>query len=136
MPTPGRNEPCPCGSGRKFKKCCFGKDSTYIERKRQADAKMAAKPPKPENARRFDLPKEEAITLCVEQLKSILTTDRVGMVTKLVDRAVVDLSMDAPFCYGDIAETLQEDDRFTLVKGLCALAGDDPVKLYVDKLGI
>lgn len=19
----GRNEPCPCGSGRKFKKCCF-----------------------------------------------------------------------------------------------------------------
>lgn len=21
----GRNEPCPCGSGKKFKKCCFGK---------------------------------------------------------------------------------------------------------------
>ncbi len=20
--TPGRNEPCPCGSGRKYKKCC------------------------------------------------------------------------------------------------------------------
>ncbi|NCO41434.1 MAG: zinc chelation protein SecC [Armatimonadetes bacterium CG_4_10_14_3_um_filter_66_18] len=20
----GRNEPCPCGSGRKFKKCCGG----------------------------------------------------------------------------------------------------------------
>jgi hypothetical protein len=23
-PTPGRNEPCSCGSGRKFKKCCGG----------------------------------------------------------------------------------------------------------------
>lgn len=23
-PTPGRNDPCPCGSGRKFKKCCGG----------------------------------------------------------------------------------------------------------------
>ena len=23
-PTVGRNEPCPCGSGRKFKKCCDG----------------------------------------------------------------------------------------------------------------
>jgi len=23
----GRNEPCPCGSGRKFKKCCLGKDT-------------------------------------------------------------------------------------------------------------
>ena len=21
----GRNDPCPCGSGRKFKKCCLGK---------------------------------------------------------------------------------------------------------------
>jgi SEC-C motif len=21
-PKPGRNEPCPCGSGKKFKKCC------------------------------------------------------------------------------------------------------------------
>jgi len=24
-PKLGRNEPCPCGSGRKFKKCCLGK---------------------------------------------------------------------------------------------------------------
>ena len=21
-PKPGRNDPCPCGSGKKFKKCC------------------------------------------------------------------------------------------------------------------
>jgi uncharacterized protein len=21
-PTPGRNDPCPCGSGKKYKKCC------------------------------------------------------------------------------------------------------------------
>jgi uncharacterized protein YecA (UPF0149 family) len=25
-PKIGRNEPCPCGSGRKYKKCCYGKD--------------------------------------------------------------------------------------------------------------
>ena len=24
-PKIGRNEPCPCGSGRKFKKCCIEK---------------------------------------------------------------------------------------------------------------
>ncbi len=23
VPPPGRNDPCPCGSGRKFKKCCL-----------------------------------------------------------------------------------------------------------------
>ena len=22
MPGPGRNDPCPCGSGRKVKRCC------------------------------------------------------------------------------------------------------------------
>jgi uncharacterized protein len=21
-PKPGRNDPCPCGSGKKYKKCC------------------------------------------------------------------------------------------------------------------
>jgi uncharacterized protein len=24
-PKTGRNDPCPCGSGRKYKKCCLGK---------------------------------------------------------------------------------------------------------------
>ncbi|MGB9721724.1 MAG: tetratricopeptide repeat protein [bacterium] len=26
MSEPGRNDPCPCGSGRKYKKCCWEKD--------------------------------------------------------------------------------------------------------------
>ena len=25
-PRVGRNEPCPCGSGKKFKQCCFLKE--------------------------------------------------------------------------------------------------------------
>lgn len=25
----GRNDPCPCGSGKKYKKCCFGKDESF-----------------------------------------------------------------------------------------------------------
>jgi uncharacterized protein YecA (UPF0149 family) len=24
----GRNDPCPCGSGKKYKKCCLNKDAT------------------------------------------------------------------------------------------------------------
>jgi len=24
---PGRNAPCPCGSGRKYKKCCLGRET-------------------------------------------------------------------------------------------------------------
>ncbi len=26
----GRNEPCPCGSGKKYKKCCMGKKDKLI----------------------------------------------------------------------------------------------------------
>ena len=39
-PIVGRNEPCPCGSGRKYKQCCLNKDET---RARQARAKAAEK---------------------------------------------------------------------------------------------
>ncbi len=39
-PTPkvGRNSPCPCGSGRKYKKCCLGKDRAARESARAAAA--------------------------------------------------------------------------------------------------
>ena len=26
MPKVGRNDPCPCGSGKKYKNCCMNKD--------------------------------------------------------------------------------------------------------------
>ena len=29
IPVTGRNDPCPCGSGKKFKKCCI--DKSYVE---------------------------------------------------------------------------------------------------------
>ena len=28
MPKTGRNDPCPCGSGKKYKHCCLEKDRT------------------------------------------------------------------------------------------------------------
>ncbi|HLG53819.1 MAG TPA: SEC-C metal-binding domain-containing protein [Vicinamibacterales bacterium] len=44
VPRPGRNEPCPCGSGRKYKQCCLGKDEAEA---RVAHAKAAADAPEP-----------------------------------------------------------------------------------------
>ena len=41
---PGRNEPCPCGSGKKFKKCCQNKFEAP-ESTRNAPAKEAAPTP-------------------------------------------------------------------------------------------
>ncbi|MCC6341525.1 MAG: SEC-C domain-containing protein [Bryobacterales bacterium] len=31
-PRPSRNEPCPCGSGLKFKRCCLNKPRPSSER--------------------------------------------------------------------------------------------------------
>ncbi len=33
-PKIGRNAPCPCGSGKKYKKCCLGKSDALVIRKR------------------------------------------------------------------------------------------------------
>ena len=33
----GRNEPCPCGSGQKYKKCCMAKDEVYESRRRDEE---------------------------------------------------------------------------------------------------
>src|SRR6266704_852102 len=32
----GRNDPCPCGSGKKYKKCCLGKDREALESQARA----------------------------------------------------------------------------------------------------
>jgi hypothetical protein len=41
--TPGRNEPCHCGSGRKYKQCCLAKDeAAQREARAGASAEVAA----------------------------------------------------------------------------------------------
>ena len=41
--VPGRNEPCHCGSGRKYKQCCLEKDDAARRKKSAAAEKSAAK---------------------------------------------------------------------------------------------
>ena len=42
-PQVGRNEKCPCGSGRKYKQCCLGKDEEKARKTRTKEAEKAAK---------------------------------------------------------------------------------------------
>lgn len=39
MPKVGRNQPCPCGSGKKYKQCCLDKDQAF-EREALAAARQ------------------------------------------------------------------------------------------------
>lgn len=45
---PGRNEPCHCGSGNKYKRCCLAKDDA-TERQEHAAAVAEAPSPTPEH---------------------------------------------------------------------------------------
>jgi hypothetical protein len=47
MTTAGRNDPCPCGSGKKYKKCCLPKDEAAV---------AAARPPPPPPAPKPSFP--------------------------------------------------------------------------------
>ena len=40
-PVPGRNEPCHCGSGRKYKQCCLEKDEAARREQRAAGEEPA-----------------------------------------------------------------------------------------------
>jgi len=42
----GRNDPCPCGSGKKYKQCCLAKDEAAARAARAAEP-VAAPPPRP-----------------------------------------------------------------------------------------
>jgi hypothetical protein len=42
-PQVGRNEKCPCGSGRKYKQCCLAKDEEKARKARVKEAEKAAK---------------------------------------------------------------------------------------------
>jgi hypothetical protein len=45
--TLGRNDPCRCGSGKKYKQCCLDKDEAVA---RKARAKEMAEAPEPQAA--------------------------------------------------------------------------------------
>jgi hypothetical protein len=47
---PGRNEPCRCGSGRKYKQCCLAKDDKKAAAARMKAAAEPAAPPSEEAA--------------------------------------------------------------------------------------
>jgi len=52
QPKIGRNDLCPCGSAKKFKKCCLGKSSRLVETAADPDSARLAEPHLREHMRR------------------------------------------------------------------------------------
>ena len=41
----GRNDPCPCGSGKKFKRCHLGREHELLSGMLEPDRRKSAGPP-------------------------------------------------------------------------------------------
>jgi methionyl aminopeptidase len=81
----GRNDPCPCGSGLKYKKCCLGKDNGQAEDNRTAYARKY-------NVRLKDEKAVEGIRiagrLVLETLDLVEAAIRPGLVTEVINTLV------------------------------------------------
>lgn len=51
----GRNDPCPCGSGKKYKKCCLDKEQKQLPYQKYINEKLTRYPKRKENNDQYDL---------------------------------------------------------------------------------
>ena len=75
----GRNDPCPCGSGKKFKKCCASKPDQLAQRHHPDKPKIRLKSPVDVEAiRRAGRLVVETLDLVESHLKPGITTDSIN----------------------------------------------------------
>jgi hypothetical protein len=144
-----RNDPCPCGSGKKYKNCCYrknyaeaaaGKKTVHftqpdgITSPAQITA-LDAIPTHNKNGLRPEITPEQMMDLCIDEIHKILATERVGMTKDLVDAVLHEMDIVPTFTYRQIAERMEKDGRFSVFEAqICSLAGTDPVALIEQNL--
>ena len=144
-----RNDPCPCGSGKKYKNCCFQKNFTKIVPEK-IDAQITmddgskvtrkvrsidALPTHNKNGLSPSITPEQMIDLCLDEIYKILINEKVGMLADLTDKVVLDMDIIPTFTYRQISERMSNDSRFEIAKGhICGIKGFDPVGLLANKL--
>ena len=144
-----RNSPCPCGSGKKYKNCCFQKNFVEVPAKRkdvvftmpgqenitQQITNMDSIPSHNESRIKPNITKDQMMDLCLEEIYKILIDEKVNMLVDLVNLVVHDMDIVPIFTYREIASRIENDKRFSIyMMQICSLSGTDPLKLMVDKL--
>jgi hypothetical protein len=143
-----RNEPCPCGSGKKYKHCCYSKNFTEVNpNKKNAyftaenGSKISHKitsidsiPSHNKNGLTPNITSHQMMDLCLDEIYKILQTENVGMVHDLVDKIILDMDIVPTFTYREIAERMGYDGRFEVFQSqICSLKGTDPISLMSEK---
>lgn len=144
-----RNDPCHCGSGKKYKNCCYFKDYEEITPEKKSvkfsldDGSIVddiitsidSIPTHNKNGLTPAITKEQMLDLCIDEILKILEKEKVGMIHDLVDNTILAMDIIPTFTYREIAEQIDNDDRFELLNfQICSLKGTDPAQLMLDKL--
>jgi len=141
-----RNDPCPCGSGKKYKNCCYRANysETMAHRKTvyftepRTSAQITsfdALPTHNRNGLQPEITSEQMMDLCLDEIHKLLVIERVGMTKDLVDAVLRAMDLVPTFTYRQIAQRMEQDDRFSVFKGqICSPKGTDPVTLMAEKL--
>lgn len=144
-----RNDPCPCGSGKKYKDCCYQKMYKEISPKKksvrftlddgskiyQQITSIDAIPKHNVNGLSPDVSKETMMDLCLDEIYNIIVNEKAGMLVDLVDKVIKDMDLVPEFTYREISKMMETDERFEIFQGqICSLKGTDPVRLISKKL--
>jgi len=144
-----RNSPCPCGSGQKYKNCCYHIDLSIKEGKRidatftpdEDDSvscdilSLDSIPTHNQNGLQPPLNKETMIQLLLDRLERDLIVFRVELIADATNRLIAEMNIVPKFTYRDVANAIENDPRFSAFKNqIVCLSGYDPIELFVDKL--
>jgi hypothetical protein len=113
----GRNDTCPCGSGKKYKKCCLAKDEAQAH---QASASRVAIEPKPDADREETPepppdPRREAWDARYVEFDSAVYEDRIAIFTRTLDEPELmngEMAFEMLNMLHDQAAEHNERDRF------------------------
>jgi tetratricopeptide (TPR) repeat protein len=107
--TPGRNDPCPCGSGRKFKHCC-GRVVAVAERQASTPAPAAGAGDPREIGRLVGLVNAGHLQEAESQARALLQVQpAAGMLWKILSVALLRQGKDALAALQRAAELLPQD---------------------------
>jgi len=144
-----KNDPCPCGSGKKYKQCCYWKNYKLVEPEKTPTeftrkdgiksviymASIDSFPMHNENGLKPNIPPEQMIDLILDEIYKILQMEQVGATRDLIDLVIREMDIVPNFTYRQICERLDADGRFEhWVYNICSLKGTDPGDLMWEQL--
>jgi hypothetical protein len=144
-----RNDPCPCGSGKKYKNCCYLKHYSQVEpskidaeftldngsKVKQPITSLDSIPTHNKNGLQPEITSEQMMDLCLDEIHKLLLEEEVGMLHDLADAVIKEMDIIPTFTYRQLVNHMTKDGRFEIAYSqTCSLKGTDPIQLLTRKV--